>query len=79
MASSLYEQTMQNQGMNAQFNNFMMNPIGFLMQKGANIPMQYIYMNNPEALAQYLLNTGQMTQEQLNVIRQKAAMMGVNV
>lgn len=77
MASSLYEQTMQNQGMNAQFNNFMMNPVGFLMQRGANIPMQY--MNNPEALVQHLLNTGQMTQEQLNLIRQKAAMMGVNV
>lgn len=77
MANRLYEETMANQGMNAQFNNFMMNPMGFLAQRGINVPMQFA--NNPQALVQHLLNTGQMSQEQLNKLRQQASMMGVNV
>lgn len=76
MASRLYEETM-NSGMNGQFNSFMQNPLQFLLQRRINVPPEY--MNNPEQAVQYLLSSGQMSQAQLNQLRAKAAMMGINV
>lgn len=55
-----------------QFSGFMQNPIQFLMQRRMNIPQQYA--NDPRGAIQYLMNSGQMTQEQFtqlqNVARQ---------
>jgi hypothetical protein len=52
----------------------MSNPMGFLMQHRINIPQQYA--NDPRGAVQYLLNNGQMSQDQLNSIMQKAQQMG---
>ena len=75
MGSRLYE-TMNNTQTD-QFSNFMRNPLQFLLQRRINIPQEFA--NDPRGAVQYLLNSGQMSQEQLNQLRQKAAQMGINV
>lgn len=58
-------------------NNFMQmlqvlqgNPAQFLMQRRLNIPQNI--QNDPNAIVQYLLNTGQVTQQQYNQAAQMA-------
>ena len=41
------------------------NPLQFLMQRRMNIP-QGMNLNDPNAITNYLLQTGQRTQQQLN-------------
>ena len=43
---------------------FKKNPIGFLMQKKLNVPANIA--NNPNAIMNYLLSTGQITQAQID-------------
>lgn len=40
------------------------NPMQFLMQRGMNVPQNMA--NDPNAIIQHLLNTGQITQAQYN-------------
>ena len=78
MSNKLYNEQMQNQNGNnpmAQFQNFRANPMQFLMGKGLNIPPQYA--NDPKGAVQYLLNNGQMSQNTLNNLMQKAQQMGM--
>lgn len=76
MASRLYAEQ-QNKGMADQFSNFMRNPLQFLVQKRINIPQEYA--NDPRGAVQYLLNSGQMSQQQFEQLRGQAAQMGVKV
>lgn len=48
----------------------MNNPMQFLVQRRLNVPQNIL--NNPNAIIQYLLNTGQITQEQYNRAAQAA-------
>ncbi len=64
-------------GIMGQFNNFMRNPIGFLMQRRINIPPQYA--NDPAGAVQYLLSSGQMTQETYQRLRSQAEQMGIKM
>ena len=57
-----------------QFNCFMQNPIGYLLNKKINIPEQY--QNNPQDAVNYLVSSGQMNQQTLNILRDKAGQMG---
>lgn len=41
------------------------NPMAFLQQRGYNIPQNY---NDPGSIIQHLLNTGQVSQDQLNQV-----------
>lgn len=59
------------------FNQFMQNPVQWLMQRKINIPQEYA--NDPHGAVQYLLNNGQMTQDQLNMLTQKANQMGIKL
>lgn len=43
------------------------NPLQFLAQRGLNIPNN---INDPQAIIQHLLNSGQITQEQVNQAQQ---------
>lgn len=43
------------------------NPVQFLAQYGLNIPQN---INNPQDIIQHLLNTGQVSQNQVNQIQQ---------
>ena len=47
------------------------NPMQFLLQRRMNIP-QGIPMNDPQAILNYLVQTGQVTQEQINSAYQAA-------
>lgn len=76
MASHLYAEQ-QNRGMADQFSNFMRNPLQFLVQRKINIPQEYA--NDPRGAVQYLLNSGQMSQQQFEQLRGRASQMGVNI
>lgn len=73
MANSLYNEQMQN-SFNSQLSSFMSNPMGFLIKRNIDIPQEYY--NNPYGAIQYLLNSGKMTQGQLNSYMQRAQQMG---
>lgn len=55
------------------FQAFMQNPAQMLAQKGINVPQNM--MNDPNAILQHLMNTGQMTQGQYNNAMQQAQQM----
>lgn len=76
MANKLFNEQMQN-GVKSQFDSFMTNPMQYLVQRKINIPQQY--MNDPHTAVEYLLNNGQMTQQQLNTLIQKAQQMGIKI
>lgn len=76
MANKLYEEQV-NQGMMSQFGDFMRNPIQFLMQRRINVPPQYA--NDPQGAVQYLLSSGQMSQETYQRLRSQAEQMGVKM
>lgn len=58
-------------GMNpmAMLNQLKSNPLGFLRQKGFNIPDN---ISDPNAIIQHLMNTGQINQQTYNQARQMA-------
>ena len=51
------------------------NPIQFLLQRKMNIP-QNISLNDPNAILNYLLSTGQINQNQINQAYQAARQLG---
>lgn len=44
---------------------FKANPMQFLLQKKLNVP-QNVAMDNPQAIMDYLLQSGQINQQQIN-------------
>lgn len=74
MSNPLFHEQM-NKGMMNQFSSFMHNPMQFLMQHKLNIPQEL--SNDPHSIVQHLLNSGQMSQEQLNKLTQQAQKMGI--
>ena len=54
----------------AQYQAFRQNPMQALIRKGMNIPQNI--GNDPNAIVQHLLNTGQITQAQYNQAAQLA-------
>lgn len=65
MANPLFQEQMSN-NMMGQFSMFMKNPMQFLIQRKINIPQQYA--NDPHGAVQYLLNNGQLSQDNFNQI-----------
>lgn len=54
-----------------QFKGFMANPMQYLMQrKLPGLPQNF--MQNPQAVVQQMLNSGQMSQQQFNQLQQMA-------
>ena len=60
-----------------QFQSFMQNPMQFLLGKNINLPQNL--QNDPKGAVQYLLNNGQMTQEQFNRLNTMASQMGIKL
>ena len=54
-----------------------MNPMQFLMSRRLNVPQNMI--NNPNAIVNHLLQTGQISQEQLNRAYQQMSQMRGNL
>lgn len=50
------------------------NPMAVLQQAGFNVPMN---VSSPQDIIQHLMNSGQVTQEQVNQAQQKAQMFGI--
>ena len=59
------------------FNQFRQNPMQFLIQRHRNIPQEY--QNNPKEAVQYLMNNGQLSQDNFNKLSQMASNMGVKL
>mgnify|MGYP007013875738 CR=1 FL=1 len=76
MANPLFQEQM-NSGFMSQFKTFTQNPMQFLMERKINVPRQFA--NDPHGAVQYMLNSGQMSQEQLNSLTQIAQRMGVKL
>ena len=70
----LFEQLNGPNSLMGQFQSFMRNPIGYLIEKKINIPQQY--MNDPQQAVNYLISSGQMDQQTLNNLRARAGQMG---
>ena len=51
------------------------NPLQFIMQRRMNLP-QNIDMNNPQAILNHLVQTGQVSQNQINSAYQMMQRMG---
>ena len=64
------------QNMMSQFQAFRANPAQFLLQRKLNIPQGV--MNNPQAAIQHLLNSGAMSQQQFQALRQMAGQIQAN-
>lgn len=64
-------------GIMQQFNMFRQNPFQFLMQRRLNIPQQY--MNDPKGAVEYLMQNGQMSQQQFQQFSQMANQMGLKL
>ena len=47
---------------------FKQNPLGFLLQRRLNVPPNVV--NDPNAILNYLLSTGQINQNQINMAYQ---------
>ena len=60
-------------GMNPQgmLTQLMQNPIGMLQKVGFNVPQN---LNNPQDIIQHLMNSGQISQQQLQQAQQQAQM-----
>lgn len=50
------------------------NPLGILRQRGYNLPDN---MSDPRAIIQHLLNSGQVSQQQVNAAQTMARRMGI--
>lgn len=50
------------------------NPLGLLRQAGFNVPAN---INDPNAIIQHLMNSGQISQEQMNKAQQMAQTFGI--
>lgn len=68
---------LSNNNMASQFNIFKQNPIQFLASHRVNIPEQY--KNDPKGAVQYLMNNGQMNQQQFNQLSQLVNQMGIRL
>ena len=66
---------MINQEMMNMLRQLKANPIQFLMQRRFNIP-QNISLNDPNAILNYLVSSGQISQNQINNAYQMAQQMG---
>lgn len=59
----------------SQLNNLMRNPIGSLLAAGFNLPPNQQF-NSPKDIVMYLVNSGQVDQNVLNLGQQQAQQMG---
>ena len=73
MANNLFNILARNQQPNFNFNQLLQqlkaNPVQFLMQRKFNLPQNF--QGGPQEIIQHLVNTGQVSQEQVNQIQQR--------
>lgn len=72
----LYQETTEN-NMTNKFNKFMKNPLQSLMESKLNVPQEYA--DNPKGAIDYLLQSGQVSQDKLNNAISMAQRFGVKL
>lgn len=72
MANPIY-QSMQQPSIMSAIQSLKQNPMQFLMQRKFNVPQEIA--NDPNAIIQHLMNTGQVSQQQYNQVIQKVGQM----
>jgi hypothetical protein len=70
MANSIFQNDMM-----SQYAMFKKDPVQFLISRKINIPQEYL--NNPKGAVEYLMNSGQMSQDQLSQIEAMASKLGI--
>lgn len=70
MANSIFQNDMM-----SQYAQFKKDPVQFLISRKINIPQEYL--NNPKGAVEYLMNSGQMTPDQLSQIEAFASKLGI--
>jgi len=75
MSSTIFQQMKNNQGMNPMqvVSQIQQNPTVFLQQAGFSIPQG---MTNPQQMVQHLLQSGQVSNQQLQAAQQMLGQMG---
>lgn len=71
--NKLFQETQQNSLLN-KIRQFMQNPVQAIMQSRMNIPQQY--QNDPHGAVEYLIQSGQISQDDLNKAVQTAQKLG---
>lgn len=74
MNNPLVNGNMPNMNMMQMLSQLKSNPLGLLRQAGFNVPSD---INNPQAIIQHLMNSGQINQQQLNNAQMMAQNFGV--
>lgn len=74
MASKLFQET-QNNNLTNNLKSLKENPAQFLMERKLNIPKQY--QENPQEAVNYLVQSGQVSQDKVNWAIQTANRMGI--
>lgn len=69
----LFQETQQNSLLN-KIRQIMQNPVQAIMQSRMNIPQQY--QNDPHGAVEYLIQSGQISQDDLNKAVQMAQNLG---
>ena len=70
MANSIFQNDMM-----SQYAQFKKDPVQFLISRKINIPQEYL--NNPKGAVEYLMNSRQMTPDQLSQIEAMASKLGI--
>lgn len=65
---------MSNNNPMAMLSQLRQNPLALLQKAGLNVPQN---MNNPQEIIQHLMNSGQISQEQVNQAQAKARSFGL--
>lgn len=61
-----------------QYNSFRQDPFTFMLKaKGIQIPKEYL--NDPEGAVRYLMSSGNLTQSDLQTVKDVANRMGINI
>lgn len=76
MASKLFQETQNNNLMN-RISEIKDNPKQFLLKYRLNVPEEY--QNSPQDIVNYLVQSGQVSQEQINQVMQIATKMGIKL
>lgn len=76
MASKLFQETQNNSLMN-RLQELKNNPQQFFLQSKLNVPPEY--SKTPQDAINYLLQTGQVSQDQVNRVMQIASGMGIQL
>ena len=59
----------------SQFEQFRSNPANFLLSRNVNIPQEYL--NNPQAAINYLVQTGRLSPDTLTRFQEMASKMNI--